>query len=172
MTNKESITDQPTHLATRLQAAKTEGVTALWLAVRSGQRNLLFRLAQAGEIISMASIAPVPHTLEWFVGVVNLRGGLYGVVDLAGFMGDKPANARTAQPTAVTFNPDLELNCALIVDGLAGLRREDSFVSSEVAPVDAPMYFGPLLTDSKGEQWQEINLHLLSQCPEFLRISV
>ena len=74
MTNKEAITDQPTHLATQRQAAN--GVTASWLAVRSGQRNLLFPLAQAGEIISMARIAPVPHTLAWFVGVVNLRGGL------------------------------------------------------------------------------------------------
>ena len=170
MTNKEAITDQPTHLATQRQAAN--GVTASWLAVRSGQRNLLFPLAQAGEIISMARIAPVPHTLAWFVGVVNLRGGLYGVVDLAGFMGDKPAHPRTAQPTVVTFNPDLKLNCALVVDCLAGLRRQDSFVSREVALADAPVYFGSLLTDSEGGQWQEINLHLLSQCPEFLRISV
>ena len=38
-----------------------------------------------------ATVLPVPHTQPWFAGVANLRGGLHGVVDLAGFLGLRAA---------------------------------------------------------------------------------
>jgi twitching motility protein PilI len=131
-------------------------------------------LAQAGEIFSMSSLTPVPYAVPWFLGVVNLRGGLYGVVDLAGFLQGRQVLVRTEQALAecslVTFNAELELNCSLGVDGLAGLRRQDSFVSSTAPAADAPAYLGRLFKDSGGAQWQEINLRALSLDPAFLGI--
>ncbi len=175
MANREALRELQARLANRLQAARFEGQSASWLAVRVGPINALFPLAQSGEIFPLPAITPVPYVRAWFSGVVNLRGGLYGVVDLASFMGDAHARVRTEQSISesslVTFNADLELNCALIVDGLAGLRRQDSFVSSKAPATGAPAYFGNQFFDSGGVQWQEINLRALSQFPEFLIIS-
>lgn len=176
MANRAALKELQTRLASRLLAARTEGVSIAWLAVKAGARNYLFPLVQSGEIFPLASLQPVPYCRSWFAGVVNLRGGLFGVVDLAGFIADGQLPVRSEQSLAeasvITLNPALEVNCALMVDGLAGLRNADAF-SGSAPPAEAdPAYFGNRYTDSGGEQWQEINLQSLSQLQQFLSISI
>lgn len=175
MANREALRELQTRLASRLQAARSEGVSASWLAVKVGEANYLFPLAQSGEIFPLAHVQLVPYSRPWFMGVVNLRGGLYGVVDLASFMGDGSTRARSEQSLAessvVTFNAALELNCALMVDGLAGLRKREAFSDAVMPPDGSPVFFGNRFTDLNGVHWQEINLRSLSQLPEFLSIS-
>lgn len=174
MAKKEALRDLQTRLAERLQAARGEGVSAAWLAVQVGSSNYLLPLAQSGEIFPLAATAPVPYAKAWFAGVVNLRGGLYGVIDLAGFMlnaqGPSRAEQAWSQARLVTFNAALEVNCALLVDALIGLRRQDAFVGVVPALADAPSYFGQRLVDAKDVCWQELNLQSLAQIPEFLSI--
>ena len=176
MANREALRELQTRLASRLQAARTEGVSVAWLAVKAGERNYLLPLAQSGEIFPLAQVQRVPYTQHWFLGVVNLRGGLFGVVDLAGFVAGKGAPIRVeqslAQASVVTFNAVLDTSCALLVDTLAGLRKRDAFVSSGAPSAGSPACFGQVLTDSQGAQWQEINLQALVQSAEFLSISV
>jgi len=175
MSNREALRELQTRLASRLQAARAESVSASWLAVKAGQANYLFPLAQAGQIFPLANVQRVPYARPWFMGVVNLRGGLYGVVDLASFMGDGSAPERTeqslAQASVITFNAALELNCALMVDDLAGLRKREAFSDAVAPPEGSPVYFGGRFTDLNGVRWQEINLQSLSQLPEFISIS-
>ena len=64
---------------------ETPGVS--WLAVDCGGQGLLLALRQAGEISDLGALVPVPHTQPWLAGVVNLRGGVFTVVDLARFLG-------------------------------------------------------------------------------------
>lgn len=179
MANREAIRELQTRLASRLRTARDEGLSISWLAVKAGGRNYLFPLAQSGEIFAIGSVQPVPFALPWFQGVVNLRGGLYGVVDVAGFMADvagTPASAgvgaaRAGTPSVVTFNVALGVNCGLLVDMLAGLRNPQVFGASVPAEPGAPAFFGNLFTDGDGQPWQEINLQSLSQHPRFLSIS-
>lgn len=176
MANREALRELQSRLASRLQAATTESVSASWLAVKAGGANYLFPLAQSGEIFPLANIQHVPYSRPWFRGVVNLRGGLYGVVDLAGFITDGGAGPAGAEPvlaesSVVTLNTALDVNCALMVDGLAGLRHIEAFSGSVAPAEDAPTYFGPCYTDLAGEPWQEINLRALSQLSQFLSIS-
>jgi twitching motility protein PilI len=174
MANREALRELQARLASRLQAARTEGVQASWLAVESGGRKFLFPLAQSGEIFPFASAQPVPYTQSWFLGVANLRGGLYGVVDLASYVhGQAPvqrSDAGRAESRLVALNAALEINCALLIDKLSGLRNRDAFPSSSAPPDGAPEYFGTGYTDAGGAYWQEINLHALSQQPQFLSI--
>jgi twitching motility protein PilI len=146
-----------------------------WLAVKAGGRNYLFPLSQSGEIFPLNNLQPVPYCRSWFAGVVNLRGGLFGVVDLAGFLTEGLSPSRSEQSisesSVVTLNSALEVNCALMVEGLAGLRSADAFVASEPPAADAPIYFGNRYTDSDSQMWQEINLQALSLFPQFLSIS-
>jgi twitching motility protein PilI len=175
MANREALRELQARLADRLQAARSEGVQASWLAVEAAGARYLFPLAQSGEIFPFSSTQPVPYTQKWFLGVANLRGGLYGVVDLGGFVAGRPPAQRNeagrAESRLVALNALLEVNCALLIDRLAGLRNLDSFTSSAEPPAGSPEYFGSGYTDAGGAYWQEINLQALSQQPQFLSIS-
>lgn len=175
MANREALRELQSRLAGRLQAARTEGVQAAWLAVESAGKKYLFPLAQSGEIFPYAATQPVPYTQNWFLGVANLRGGLYGVVDLASFVGGQAPTQRSdagrAESRLIALNTMLEVNCALLIDRLAGLRGLDAFTSSSEPAEGSPAYFGSGYTDANGAHWQEINLQVLSQQPQFLSIS-
>lgn len=172
MANREALRELQTRLASRLQAAREEGVAVSWLAVKATGVNYIFPLAQSGEIFPLASLQPVPYSQPWFLGVINLRGGLHGVVDLAGFVGTASRNGRvSADARVITLNAALEVNCALMVDSLVGLRNLASFASSVAPDSGAPAFFGNRYTDLGGDVWQEIDLRSLSQFPGFLNIS-
>lgn len=146
----------------------------VWLAVLMGGSRYLLPLSQSGEIFPLPSLAPVPYTQAWFRGVANLRGGLFGVVDLVTFMDTSAAQVRIdqagAQVRLVTLNADAGVNCALVVDSLLGLRRQDAFKSVEPAPAGSPSWLGHRFLDSQDQSWQEIDLYALTQTPRFLNI--
>lgn len=174
MANREALRELQIRLASRLQAARTEGLSvSSWLAVESAGQFYLLPLGHAGEIFPRSVVQPVPYTQKWFLGVANLRGGLVGVIDLAGLLGSVPQRTEQAmaETSLLALNSALEVNAALLVDRLAGLRSTDAFVASEPPPEDAPVFFGTTYLDSSGIRWQELNLQALSQHPAFLSIS-
>jgi twitching motility protein PilI len=182
MANREALRELQARLAKRLQAAQSEGASVAWLAVRSGGNNYLLPLNQSGEIVALSQPQPVPYAKDWFRGVLNVRGYLVGVVDLARFVAADTGKAAWAatpaatlagsEPSVVTLNATLEVNCGLQVDSLAGLRGAEAFASQVAAAADAPAYFGPSHVDSEGQSWQEINLRVLAQSAKFLSIGV
>jgi twitching motility protein PilI len=174
MANREAIRELQARLASRLQVARTEGVSVAWLAVKAGGQNYLFPLGQSGEIYALTTVQVVPYAREWFRGVLNIRGGLFGVIEMAGFVADSGGPARSEpksqEPSVVTLNTALDVNCALQVDTLMGLRGKDSFATSVPPTAGAPDYFGNRFIDPAGQSWQEINLRVLSLSPQFLSI--
>ena len=174
MANRDALRAFQSRLAGRLQAARSSGVSASWLAVEAGDARFLFPLGHAGEIFPWTPPQPVPYTEPWFLGVSNLRGGLYGVVELATFAAGRRngavSDAARAQSRLVALNELLEVNCALLIDRLVGLRGVEAFVASQPPAEDAPSWMGASYTDETGEQWQEVNLQALSQQPQFLNI--
>ena len=176
MANRAAIRELQSRLATRLKAARTEGGSVSWLAVRAGGTHYLFPLVQSGEIFPMGALQRVPYCKAWFRGVLNLRGGLFGVVDLAAFIagGQVPVRSELAasEASVITFHTALEINGALLVDALAGLRNLESFTRADAPPTGAPSYFGNRYTDAHGTFWQEINLQTLAQMPDFLTIGI
>ncbi len=175
MANRQALRELQSRLAERLQAAKTQGVSASWLAVEAGGSKYLFPLNQSGEIFPWVSAQNVPYTQTWFAGVANLRGGLYGVVDLASFVSGKLPPARNelarTESRLVALNSALEINCALQVDKLSGLRNPEAFTDFSEKSPEAPEFFGHSYVDANGVSWQEINLQLLAQQAHFLTIS-
>lgn len=175
MANKQALRELQSRLAQRLHSARTVGVAASWLALEAGSARLLLPLSHAGEIFPWADVQAVPYTHDWFLGVANLRGGLTGVADLAKLLQVESAGQRSeaalAQCRLVTLNPLLEVNCALLVDCLLGLRTTEAFASSTPPGAQSPVYHGHSYVDLEGNRWQELNLQLLSQTPDFLNIS-
>ena len=87
MANREALRELQIRLASRLQAAKSEGLSvSSWLAIEAAGRFYLLPLGHSGEIFPNSVVQPVPYTQPWFLGVANLRGGLVGVIDLAALL--------------------------------------------------------------------------------------
>jgi twitching motility protein PilI len=168
MAKREALRELQTRLAERLAAARDAESVASWLAVESGGRGFLLPLAQAGEIFALVPLVAVPHTREWFAGVANLRGSLYGVVDLARFLG--LASQAGDDARLIVLNPGLEVNCALQVERLAGLRSAEQ-LASEAAPSEPrPAFVGARFRDEAGRGWQELNLAALATDDAFMKI--
>ena len=127
--------------------------------------------SNVAEIFAVPDIAQVPHTQSWLTGVANLRGGLFAVVDLAGFLGLRQQTTRSDQSRLVALNPKLEINCALLVDRLAGLRNSDELSAVDATDVEpVPQFVGQRLRDRQGRLWQELNLQALAADEHFLGI--
>lgn len=177
MANKEALRELQSRLAERLLAARTQPSGRSWLAVECGSRGFLFALKEAGEIFALAPVTPVPHAQAWFLGVANLRGHLHGVVDLARFLGikaaDRPREAVREQARLVAFNVASEINCALWVDRLAGLKNEHELTVHAGAPDSAPTpaFVGQIYCDRSGVLWQELHLSELASDDAFLSIT-
>lgn len=174
MANRQAIRELQTRLAERLQIARTQGVAPSWLAVEAGGQKYLFPMTHAGEIFPWVATQTVPYTQSWFLGVANLRGGLFGVVDLASYVTGQKAftQADTTHKDArlVALNGSLDINCALLIDRLAGMRNQQAFSDFSEKSPDAPDFFGNRYTDESGASWQEINLQVLAQQAHFLTI--
>lgn len=177
MAAREALREFQSRLADRLQAARSASVSAAWLAVEAGAGRYLLPLGQAGEIFPWTPPQRVPYTRPWFLGVANLRGGLYGVVHLAAFAGGtapqlpaQSGDAARVQSRLVALNEVLEVNCALLIDQLVGLRGLEAFTASQTPAPDAAPWLGASYTSAQGERWQELNLQVLAQQPEFLGI--
>lgn len=174
MPEREALREFQARLASRLQAVQNAQVAA-WLAVEAGGGRYLLPLGQAGEIFPWTAPEPVPYTRPWFLGVANLRGSLWGVVHLAGFLAGGaqrvlPPEATREQVRLVAFNEGLEVNCALVIDRLAGLRGADAFASSAPPAADAAPWLGATYTTAEGESWQAFDLQQLAHHPDFLDI--
>jgi twitching motility protein PilI len=175
MANKEALRELQARLAQRMQAAKTDQRGHSWLAVDCAGHGMLFPLEQAGEIFDAGTVLAVPHTQSWFAGVANLRGGLHGVVDLAAFLGLRaraPGDAPREGARLVALNPGLAVNCALLVDRLAGLRHDvDLTTQVSTDGVARPGFAGARWRDASGREWQEIKLSALAADGQFLGIA-
>jgi twitching motility protein PilI len=176
MANRQALRELQTRLAERLKQARTEGVAAGWLAVELMGRRCLLPLAQSGEIFPVTQVQKVPYTRDWFMGVANLRGGLFGIVDLASFMSGVPMHRSfdggvREQARLIALNSAMEINCAVLIDRLGGLRGVADFVSRESVPEGSPSFMSAQYIDKSGQQWLELDLQVLASAPEFLGIA-
>lgn len=173
MSKKEALRELQNRLAERMKAVRTEQPGLSWLAVDCAGQGVLFPLRLAGEIFDLQGLAPVPHTQPWLIGVANLRGGLYTVVDLAAFLGLCAAR-RGALPEhqrLVAFNASMGLNCALLVDKLEGLRHAADLQREADDGMARPAFAVARWRDSSGKVWQEIALAELATHEMFLGIA-
>jgi twitching motility protein PilI len=173
MANRQALRELQQRLAERMQAAKREQRGQSWLAVECRGHGLLLPLEQAGEIFPPAATMPVPHTRDWFAGVANLRGGLHGVVDLARFLGlpDASGEASREQSRLIAFSAALGLNCALLVDRLAGLRSAEQLRTDAAQPAyPRPAFASGAWLDTAGRSWQALDLAALARDEQFLSI--
>src|SRR5689334_6487255 len=113
-------------LASRLASKTAAQVESSRLGLACAGENWLVRLADASEVIAVPPLAAVPLTRPWFLGVANIRGNLYTVVDFARFLGreNDTQQGSPAQARLVLFGPRTgDLRSGIVVQRVLGLRN-------------------------------------------------
>ena len=137
-------------LSERLKHKTAAQVGNMRLALECADANWLVRLSDTGEVLPLPpQVVPVPLTRPWFLGIANVRGALYGVVDFASFVsgraakrGSGPAGiGGSGQP--VTSGARLVLLGSRFTDIRAGLLVEKVLGLRNLADFEAMSVPGP-----------------------------
>lgn len=140
------------------------------LGLTAGGEQWLVDLADAGEILSVPPLASVPLTLPWFRGLANVRGTLYGVVDLSAFCGGA-LTPLAGSARLVLVAQRQGANCALLVNGTAGLRSPEDYEPDDTPPTHTHDWVSRHVRDLHGRHWHHIDVMRLIAHPEFLEAS-
>lgn len=121
-----SLRDFQAALVERLTSASRGVASRALLGVRAGEQHWLLGLADAGEILPLPAISSVPLTQPWFVGLANIRGLLYSVVDFSAFQGGAPT-LRNQEARLLLIGARHGMNAALLVSQTLGLKNPEQF---------------------------------------------
>ncbi len=156
-------------LWTRLQRARTTDVASSRLGVScSGQRWLL-ALQQTDSIMPLPPVASIPAVQSWYSGLVNVRGNLYGVIDLAEFLGGEPT-MRNMNTRIVVVAKQLKVNAAIMVSQMLGLRNLNLLKPRSITK-DASAWIRAEYVDENGDTWRELDLAILTANKRFMSVA-
>ena len=161
-------------LANRLASKTAAQVESSRLGLACGGERFLIRLGDAAEVVAVPSIAAVPLTQPWFLGLANVRGNLFSVVDFAAFAGREApvAHGTGGQSRLILFGPRAgDLKAGIVVQGVLGLRNLAELTATP-PEANAPAWYGQRWVDADGGTWQEIDLARLVVDPAFLRVGL
>lgn len=158
-------------LASRLATKTAAQVESSRLGLASGGERWLVRLADAGEVTTVPTVVPVPLTRSWYLGVANIRGNLFSVIDFSAFLG-RDSGLGGGQTRLVLFGPRAgEMNAGIVVQHVLGLRNIVELAPA-APPHDAPAWYAQRWMDGDGNAWQEIDLAKLANDSAFLQVGI
>jgi twitching motility protein PilI len=162
-----SLRDYQRDLAARLQSAGAGGASSK-LGLQVGGERWLVDLTDAGEVIPVPGITPVPLTRPWFRGVASIRGTLFSVVDIGAFLGGAAA-LPGEQARLLLLSERFRMGSALLIDRSLGLRNREQLQERAAASQRAP-WIKAEYDDAQGAHWRELDVAQLVQDPEFLSV--
>lgn len=156
-------------LADRLSSKRAGAAEASRLVFVAGEKTWMTCLADSGEVLAVPPITRVPLTQSWYLGIANIRGNLYGIVDFAAFRGGRETRM-TPQARLILLGPRFgELKAGLLVDRVIGLRSLAGFELVQGLG-DHPAWCRDAWRDEGGSEWREIDLGRLARDAAFLSI--
>ena len=165
MAARTSLRDYQRDLSERLQSAKG-AATASLLGVQVDDEAGLVDLREAGEVIPVPPITPLPLTRPWFKGLTNIRGNLYSVIDFPALLQKRPVTAGD-QARLLLLGDRFRLGAALLIDRSLGLRNPAQL---EQKQGKLPQWVRSQYADAEGRVWKELDVVQLAQHPDFLGV--
>lgn len=185
MSKRLNLREFQQNLIDRLQVSDLSAARATTLGVQIDGRNWLVEMADISEVLPLPKLTAVPFTKPWFRGVVNVRGNLYSVVDLASYESSgSDASAglgQLASPFATSGGAGkasgdannrvllvaerFAFNAALLVDRVLGLRDARAWQQGEN---DGRIEY----RDEQGVAWRKLDVRSLLEQTEFLQIGI
>lgn len=169
MAERLSLKDYQRALAERLREAGA-GRMASKLGVQLASETWLVDLGDAGEVLPVPAVTPVPLTRPWFMGVANVRGNLYSVIDFPAFLG-VGAVAVTESSRLLLLGERFRTSAALLIDRSLGLRNPDQ-LTPRATTGEPPAWQRGEFDDAEGKSWKELDVPQLVRHADFLSVSV
>lgn len=139
------------------------------LGITVNEERWLIPMRDIKEILLVPSITPVFLTQPWFLGVVNIRGIIYGISDLNAYLNKEPVNINV-KTRIFLLASYLGTGYALLAENMLGIRDLTEFTlqsdSKDQQPVVAAQY-----QDRQNRCWHMLNLSVLMQLDSFLDVS-
>jgi twitching motility protein PilI len=170
MSNRVGLREFQENLSRRLAGASTHDNLRSRLAFESGDRLWLLNLPDAGEVMPVPWLCRVPLTRRWYCGLVNVRGGLFGMVDLADFCG-YGVTSRSSENAFLMCGRRHGINVGLLVQKVVGLRNAQEFTAVEGSTPEKSWISG-VVQDHESRQYLEIDVARLIRDPAFMEIGI
>lgn len=162
MSKRLNLREFQQNLIDRLQMTDLSESRVSTLGVQIAGKNWLVDMTDIGEVLPLPPLTTVPFTKPWFRGMANVRGNLYGVIDMAAY-GRGGAVSGDSNNRVLLVSERLAFNAALLVDRVLGLRDAKNWPASEV---DGQVEYH----DESGDHWFKLDVQGLLEQPEFLQI--
>jgi purine-binding chemotaxis protein CheW len=115
------LEERARELARPVETGVVEETTSL-LVVQVGPERYAVDVSAVREIKPLAGITPLPGLPSFWSGLVNLRGNLVPVLDLATYLA-LPASSEPADEPKLVFVAAEGIDVALVVDAVREIRR-------------------------------------------------
>ncbi len=145
-----------------------------WIGIgfRLGDLQLVAPLGEVSEILTPPSLSQVPRTKAWVCGIANVRGNLMPIMDLNGYLHDRPAALNRRSRILVVNHKGVY--SGLVVDAVQGLRHfRDEQRCDELPGADEHIH--EYMTHGfrvGNEHWGVFSMHRLAETPQFLKAAV
>ena len=167
---RQSLRDYQRELAERTTSARVSAATSFrQLGFFSAGRGWLIDLSEAAEIMPVPAVTAVPGTQPWFLGLINYRGKLTGVVDFECFLGHEPPFQKTSD-RLIVLSDRFGVVCSLRVAAVSGLMDLSADLISashgelaalpDTAVAVRPLWQGPLVR-IRDKEWQKLDVQAL-----------
>lgn len=163
MSRRLNLREFQQDLIDRMQAKSRAGDQISTLGVQIAEQNWLVDMHDIGGILPLPPLTVAPLTKPWFLGVISVRGALYGVTDIAAYQRTGKASGTVANRVLLVAERHA-FNAALLVDRVLGLRNARSWTQSEA---DGQTRYH----DEQGNFWNRLDMAGLLGRPDFLQIS-
>ncbi len=170
MSRRVGLREFQENLSRRLASASAQDNLRSRLAVEAGGCLWLLNLPDVGEVMSVPWLCRVPLTRRWYCGLVNVRGSLYGMVDLADFCG-YGITPRTSENAFLMCGRRHAISVGLMVQKVVGLRNAQEFSAVEGVAPDKP-WISSVVQDHERRQYLELNVANLVRDPAFMDIGM
>lgn len=183
MSRRLNLREFQQDLIDRMQAKGRAGEQISTLGVQIAEQNWLVDMHDLGGVLPLPPLTAAPLAKPWFLGVISVRGALYGVTDLAAYQqsgkttspfdtsggSGQATSTGSRQASGASANRVLlvaeryAFNAALLVERVLGLRNARTWTQSET---DGQVQY----RDERGNFWQKLDIPGLLEQPEFLQV--
>jgi twitching motility protein PilI len=170
MAVKTSLREYQAAVSARLKDAAGQAASASsMLGFVAGEQNWLINLQQVAEVFPVVDIVPVPLTQDYFVGVCNVRGSLYSVIDFSALNG-AAAIKQVVENRLLLLPAALVQGSALLVSRMAGLRNPELF-TRKAPPAGSLPWVLAQMRDADQQLWHLLDLDELIRHQSFLSVA-
>ena len=163
MSKQTNLREFQQNLIDRLQAAGSSEERVTTMGVQIAGRNWLVDMSDVGEVLPLPKLTVVPFSKPWFRGMANVRGNLFGVVDLAAYE-QSGLTPESENNRVLLVAGKYAFNVALLVDRVLGLR--DARAWQQTDGFDGQHEYH----DEQGASWRRLDVDGLLKQVEFLQI--